>query len=277
MNRFSFFLCILLLCHSQGLFAQEVFRYGVAPWTNLKLLQSWASPIKNSLEKQLKNPVQITSAADVGAYLQKAIDLKMDAFQVPSHLAVYLIDEHGFQPVIYVEGRSQVLLVGSARSQFQGLKQASEGQVLLGGPLTITTQVGKKWFRDAGLVPQYVYKKDQWKVMDELFSGSNKVGVVMSVMFESLTPVLKSKLIEIKRSVFFVNGMLLAVPSLDSNTVKKLQQGFLSVKSDEHYFLMSAHIPTEKHMNKMRNVISPYYSETVSEINKQLNVRDKLK
>lgn len=271
MNLRVYLFIVLVFFHAQASFSKEVFHYGVVPWTHSKLLQAWASPIKKRLEAQLKQSVQITSSANIGAYLQKAMDNKMQVFQVPAHLAVYLIDEYAFKPVVYVEGRSHVVLLSLSDSGVSDLKEASKAEVIVGSPLMMTTQIGKKWFVDAGLTPTYVYQKDQWQVMDALFSeGNTKVAIVMSAMYENLAPVLKNKLVEIKRSNFPVSGMLLATPQLDEETVKRIQNSFLSFDANTHYFLVSASLPTALKMKKMREMVAPYYVETMKEIKQTL-------
>ena len=73
----------------------------------------------------------------------------------------------------------------------------------------MTHKISKKWFKDEGVAPNYVYKNNQWEILDGVMNDRYSSGLMLTGLSEILSPTLRNKLHVIKISDASVAGLLL--------------------------------------------------------------------
>ena len=252
----------------------DVLHFGVAPWTEPKLLMAWFQPIKKILDAEYGGSTVLKSAAHLADHVKKSIQGNYDVIQMPAQISFFLMEQYGFKPILIIHGNghkhTRVLLVSLARNHILTLKNASKFGIAVGSNLTLTTQIAEKWFAESGDVPNFLYVDHQWNILDGIVSGRYQSGAVLAGMLSSLSPVIKNKLHVIKKSDVSVGGLLLARPDFPDSNISALQSVLLNFNGIDRTLLKSAQFPTDKGLAELRESIKPYYDDAVKRI--QLNL-----
>jgi phosphonate transport system substrate-binding protein len=128
-------------------------RLGLAPFLSPNALMAAFRPLREHLQQQLQQPVELYTARDFLSLFDAARRNDYDIALLPAHLAALLARDHGWIPMAYTVRSTAVLVVASTASGLQSPAQLRGQRVAMLDPLSFSATVGTAWLRSQGLNP----------------------------------------------------------------------------------------------------------------------------
>ena len=159
---------------------------GVAPWTNSQIAKFWSGQLGKHFRSGYCIAATFRSDADYLAYLHAAVSGKYDLLDAPPHIALFLVQHHGFQ-IVARERFNTARTTYFVRSDSKIMSLADLGSKVLAAPdpLGFVSLVAVERF--AGRMPPttitYFGKHEQ--VISAVLNKQASAGVIYSPMLDS--------------------------------------------------------------------------------------------
>lgn len=144
------FLCCLCLC-GFAVQAAAAFTLGVLPVHSARVLAERYEPLRAYLEKQLKQPVRIESAADFARFQARTLNGDFDLTITPSHFARLAQQDAGFQPLAQFTPDHDSLLVASSDRPLAGIGDLRGKKLAVIDRLAVTVMAALSYLEEQGL------------------------------------------------------------------------------------------------------------------------------
>ena len=126
---------------------------GLVPNLSARALISAFQPMKESLEKQLKQPVELYTAPNFRAFHESTLKGEYDLIVTPAHFAWLAMREAKYVPLLTYENPLRGLMIvkrGSSITSAQALRGKKVG---ITDPLALVAMRGQQWLKEQGLQP----------------------------------------------------------------------------------------------------------------------------
>ena len=126
---------------------------GLVPNLSARTLITAFQPMKVSLEKQLKQPVEFYTAPSFQAFHESTLRGEYDVVVTPAHFAWIAIQDADYVPLMTYQNTLQGLVIVQKGSDITSVKALRGKKVGITDPLAIVSMRGLQWFREQGLQP----------------------------------------------------------------------------------------------------------------------------
>jgi phosphonate transport system substrate-binding protein len=127
------------------------FEIGLLPNLSARVLMTLYQPLRDFLARELKRPVQMSSAPDWTAFQQRTVGLEYDMVVTGAHLARLAQIDRGHQPLVSYVPDIKGLLVCSAAKPIQQLSELRGQTLVLSNPQSLVSLRGLQWLAENGL------------------------------------------------------------------------------------------------------------------------------
>ena len=258
--------CALLLFSAQILAAEPI-KFGISPWTSPHLLQAWAKPVEEALEKQTGVSYQISSAANLQKYLLAAVEGQYEILQTPMHLGLYLVRYHNFKPLVFARAKLKLMVLTRQELSIEGLAQLKGTSMAVSGPLAMATFVAQEAIVNKLFNVNLVPERNHWKAMEALQKKRMQSAVVGNYLYARLSPPLKSRLKVLYEFPIELDGLLLVSPGSSPKHLDSITSGLLGFEPHKSSLLTRFEKVTEKELNGWFDIMNTY----VNLVNRYMN------
>lgn len=193
--------------------AGESFKVGVAPHTSARVILELYRPLREHLEKQLGQRVEIMTATDFTEFVRQALAQSFDLVITTGHQARLLQKDAHYDPLLTYKADFKSLVIVAGRGKVK--KPADlKGTTVIGlSSTSLVTLWGEHWLKGQGLgeVPvRYVSAADS--VAQLVLRGEGSAGLVSLPNFQKLAPEVQADLRILAESapmlgrVYLLNG-----------------------------------------------------------------------
>lgn len=126
---------------------------GLVPNVSARTLISAFQPLREHLEKVLKQPVEIYTAPDYRTFHEQTQRGDFDLVVTPAHFAWLAMKEARYTPLVTYQTPLQSLLLVGAGSRIDSAQALRGKTVGIVDPLAIVSMRGLDWFQEQGLQP----------------------------------------------------------------------------------------------------------------------------
>jgi phosphonate transport system substrate-binding protein len=127
------------------------FEIGLLPNLSARVLMTQYQPLRDFLARELKRPVQISSAADWTTFQQRTVALEYDMVVTGAHLARLAQIDRGLVPLVSYVPDIKGLLVCAAAKPIQQLSELRGQTLVLSNPQSLVALRGLQWLAENGL------------------------------------------------------------------------------------------------------------------------------
>lgn len=247
----------LLLLSTQVL-AQETVKFGISPWTTPQLLQAWAKPVEQAMEKQTGISYQVASSANLQKYLLDAIQGEFEILQTPMHLGLYLIRHHRFKPVMFARAKLKLLVLTRQNLPIDYLAQLKGTSMAVSGPVAIATLVAKEAIVNQLFEVELVPEKNHWQALEALQKKRTQSALVVDYLFRRLSQPLKSRLKVLYEFPITLDGLLLMPPNSSNEVRADIAEGLMEFTPYKSSLLTQFEKVTEQELAQWFEVMNAY-------------------
>jgi phosphonate transport system substrate-binding protein len=214
-------LMAVLLFPSYG-FSRDSFVIGVAPHTSARVILEMYQPLRSSLEKSLKLPVEVVTAPDFDNFARRALAGEYDMVITTGHQARLLQTDAGYLPLLTYKADFKAVAFVAKKGAIRS-PQDLKGKNTLGlSQTSLVTLWGQHWLADNGLssVPvRYVSASDS--VGQLVAAGDSAAGFTSMANYQKLSPELQAQLRILAESPTMV-GRVYLLNNRDSSREKEI-------------------------------------------------------
>jgi len=224
-------LCLCLLGFSAQ--AAATFTLGVLPIHSARVLAERYEPLRAYLEKHLKQPVRIESAADFARFQARTLQGDFDLTITPSHFARLAQKDAGFLPLAQFTPDHDALLVTSSDRPSAGVGDLRGKQLAVIDRLAVTVMATLSYLDEQGLEAERDYSVTEHRTHASaaysLITGLSAAAVTSSQGMLQIPEYLRRKLVVQKHIADIPAFVFLArpdTPRIQAEHLKKLLQEF---------------------------------------------------
>lgn len=178
--------------------ASELLKVGLLPTLSTRTLISNDQPLRAYLERELKRPVVLLTAADFQTFRRDTVAGAFDLALTAAHLARLAQTRHGMQPLATYRATNRAILV-TTKSRPVGTPEAMRGQkVAILDPLALSVLRALEWLKGHGLVAgrdyQVLLTPNHNSVAHSVINGESILGVTAPAGFRQLPADMRQQL-----------------------------------------------------------------------------------
>ncbi len=248
----------VFLLFSPHLLAQKPVSFGISPWTTPQLLQAWAKPVEEALEKQTGVAYQISSSANLQKFLLAAVDGQFEVLQAPIHLGLYLMRHHQFKGVMFSRAKLKLILVTRKELSIDHLAQLKGTLMAVSGPVAIATLVVKEAISNKLFEAQLAPERNHWQAMEALHKKRTHSAVVVDYLYGRLSQPLKSRLKVLYEFPVVLDGLVLTPANSSADAQANIRNGLKDFKPHKSSLLKGFEVITQQELNEWYEVMNAY-------------------
>ncbi|ARN76064.1 hypothetical protein BST96_19360 [Oceanicoccus sagamiensis] len=205
----------------------------MVPVAAANLFAIWSGKINRELSKQSCYKFDFHSAANFKQFIDKAHNKTFDMVAVPAHLASYLINKEGYQPMAFLVWESRYLYITKTNSSLLTLQQFDGITLALPDPLTETSILAKAELEAINQSAQYQHYQNYNQVLHALMESSVDAAVMISPFYNGYKarPHFNNSTQVIHSAAFPSHGMLLATENIGKQQREELFNTLASLES----------------------------------------------
>ena len=131
---------------------------GVLPNISARALMTQYQPMREYLERELKRPVQVSTAPNWVAFHQRTMSREYDVVITASHAARLVQLERGYMPLLVYVPDIKGLIVFASSRPIKGIADLRGQTLVLSNPQSLVTLRGLQWMADNDLQKDKDYK-----------------------------------------------------------------------------------------------------------------------
>lgn len=195
--------CVLLccLCLPPAGVAVETFHLGVAPHSSARIVISQYQPLRSALQGAFEMPVDVSTARDFTAFIQRALIFDYDIAITTAHQAAVLRDDAGFIPLLTYRADFEAVAVTPVDTGINSVRDLNAQPVLGLNPASLVTLWGIDLLEKNQTKPKslaYITASDS--LAELLLRGEAAAGFMSLANYQKLAPELRARLKIIARS-----------------------------------------------------------------------------
>lgn len=234
--RTLFFACTCLMLGTHATHAAADFLLGVVPVHSARVLTERYEPLRVYLEKFLKQPVRIESAADFRRFHERTLRGDFDLAITTAHFARLAQKEAGLQPLVQFTPDHDALLIYAAERPLANFNELKGGQLAVIDRLAITVMAALAFLDSQGLEAnqdyQVVEHRTHASVAYSLISGLSAAAVSTSQGLLQVPDELRRKLVVQKHIADIPAFVLIAKASMDKVQLERLKNSLLAFPNE---------------------------------------------
>jgi phosphonate transport system substrate-binding protein len=219
---------------------------GVLPNISARVLLSQYQPMREYLAREMKRPVQVSTAPNWTSFHQRTLALDYDLVVTAVNLARVAQLERGYTPLLVYAPNIKGLLICSASKPIKSVADL-RGQVLaLSNPQSLITLRGFQWLAESGLQRERDFKTVNTATDDSVgnvvLRGEAVAAMLSGGEYRAIPESAKSQL-QVMTTFAEVTGfVVLANPKFSATETKVLREqllGFASTSDEGRAFFAS--------------------------------------
>jgi len=254
--RAVFILGLLLAVNT---LADERLRIGVSPWTSGQLLKAWMDPVVNHIEHHGGARYHFASGNSLHEYLIRVAREELDLITIPMHMGLFLVEELGFIPLVFIRADVDVMLVTHSESPYKTLADLNGVQITVADPISITGLITESLLKDKGFEYSVNYLGHHWKLTDALIKRQIQVAPIVGNHVGVNSGKLSKKLRVLHRFPHRLDGLMMVNPKADAKTVKQLREILSSFSPASHSMIKKMDKVTEPELAQWQSWLAPFF------------------
>jgi phosphonate transport system substrate-binding protein len=131
--------------------ATPAFEIGLLPNISARVLLAQYQPLRDFLTRELKRPVQLSTAPDWATFHQRTVALEYDLVITAAHLARLAQLERGHLPLVSYTPDIKGLVVCATSKPIKSIAELRGQTLVLSNPQSLVTLRGMQWLAENGL------------------------------------------------------------------------------------------------------------------------------
>jgi phosphonate transport system substrate-binding protein len=219
--------------------ASAPFEIGLLPNLSPRVLMAQYQPLRDFLARELRRPVQVSTAPDWATFQQRALALEYDMTITGAHLARLAQLDRGHQPLVSYVPDIKALMVCAAAKPVRQLADLRGQTIVLSNPQSLVTLRGMQWLAENGLQQGKDFRTIKTPTDDSVGSvvlrGDALAALVSGGEFRALPDATKTQLQVVNNFAEVPGFVALASPKLTASEVQNLRAKLLQFaqSSDE--------------------------------------------
>ncbi len=127
------------------------FEIGLLPSISARVLLAQYQPLRDFLTRELKRPVQLSTAPDWATFHQRTVALEYAWVSTGAHLARLAQLERGHLPLVSYTPDIKALVVFAASKPIKSIAELRGQTLVLSNPQSLVTLRGMQWLAENGL------------------------------------------------------------------------------------------------------------------------------
>lgn len=200
---------------------------GVFPYLSANVVIKKFLPLRDYLEKQLGQPVQLYTAPDFETFTRRMLNSEYDIAIAAPHLARLAQTRAGYRPLLKHQQRWRSIIVVSTDSTINSPAGLRGKTLATPDSLALVTMEGKQWLRQHGLQPGTDVALHQAASHNNAVylvrSGRAAAAITEENILGQMPDALKNSVRVFARLEPMTNIIYLATSRLDKATVKRIE------------------------------------------------------
>ena len=175
--------------------AAEPLRVGVAPHSSARMVLEMYQPLRQALEAELGQPVEIQTAPDFTEFARRALAGEYDVAITTGHQARLLQTDAGYLPLVTYAGTFRAVVVAAKDAPVRKAQDLSGKTVIGLSPTSLVTQWGLHWLARNHVADAHVrYVSAADSVARLILGGEAVAGFMSTANVVGLAPELRARL-----------------------------------------------------------------------------------
>ncbi|MCK6390383.1 MAG: phosphate/phosphite/phosphonate ABC transporter substrate-binding protein [Azonexus sp.] len=212
--------------------AASTLKFGVVPYLTARRLATLYEPARACFERLVAHPVQISSAPDYAAHLERLRSHEYDLVADSLPLARLAQREHGYLPLARTRVPLQPILVVAADSPLKTVDQLRGGAIAVSDRLAALTLIGLRFLRDNNLRPNsdvtIKVAGSHVNAIQRVMTGDVMAAVISRTTLKQIDPQLAGKVRLLRELPQALSAVVYAASPAFAAQFDALKQGLLS-------------------------------------------------
>ena len=143
--------CLAALSPTAEAAVDSALEIGVLPNVSARVLLAQYAPMREFLSRELRRPVQVSTAPNWTRFHQRTLSLDYDLVVIAANLARLAQIERGHVPLLSYLPAMRGLLVSSVRRPVQQVAELAGQTLALANPQSLVALRGMRWLEENGL------------------------------------------------------------------------------------------------------------------------------
>lgn len=208
------------------------FTIGILPVHSSRVLVERYEPLRTYLEKKLRQPVRIESAADFARFQQRTLRGDFDLAITAAHFARMAQKDQGLQPLAQFQPDHDALLIFNARQPLSGPLDLRGKQLAVIDRLAITVMAALQFLDEQGLEADVDYRvvehRTHASAAHSLVKGLSSAAVTTSQGLLQIPEDMRARLVVIKHIADIPAFVFLARQDMPAADVQRLRDLLLA-------------------------------------------------
>lgn len=223
--------------------------FGIYPYLSPSEIVTYFSPLADYLQQQLGREVELRSAPDFNAFIDRTRGGDYDLIFTAPHLGRLAQKQSAFQPLAQSGWRIEVLVVTRKEGALQQLDDLKHHSLAIGAKLSMTYQLVNHALALRGLQlereVEFIQTASFSNVIEAVVRGEADAGATGTILWQRAPEAQRAALKEIYRSESVPGFLLLSHPRLGEARYRQLRQALLSFATSaagQRYFSTTGQI-----------------------------------
>ena len=214
----------------------ETLTIGVLPFIPTPILMAQNEPLKNYLERNNRNKVNVVTAPNFRAFFEGTMKGDYDLSVTGSHLARVGQLDGGMVPIAIYEPRIRALLIGAKEGGIKSAKDMKGKAVVYQNPQSLVAMHARQWLQKQDLQAERDFEvkaaRTDIGVGRMILTGEAAGAFMSNGEFRSIPAADAERLVIVEQVVDFPNFVVLAHPRLGAAVIQTLRSQFHAFASD---------------------------------------------
>ena len=204
---------------------------GLHPNISARTILVMYQPMREYLEKELGQPIELYSAPDFRTYMRRTLNQEYDIAVTAPHLARLAQKRGGYVPLVYYLDKLHGIFIVANHSPLRKISDLRGKTIAIPDPLTIISIMGLEFLHSHGLDPAKDIKlflaRSHNNAAISVESGESDAAIIGSVPYEQLPIELKSRLRIIASTASIPSQFIVASPKLPPDKIERIKAALL--------------------------------------------------
>ena len=214
----------------------ETLTIGILPFIPTPLLMAQNEPLKNYLERNNRNKVNVVTAPNFRAFFEGTMKGDYDLSVTGSHLARVGQLDGGMVPIAIYEPRIRALMIGAREGGIKSAKDLKGKAVVYQNPQSLVAMHARQWLQKQDLQAERDFEvkaaRTDIGVGRMILTGEAAGAFMSNGEFRAIPAADAERLVIVEQIVDFPNFVVLAHPRLGATVIQTLRSQFQAFASD---------------------------------------------
>lgn len=204
---------------------------GVLPNISTRVLLAQYQPMRDYLSRELKRPVQISTAPNWSVFHQRTLGLEYDVAITAAHLARVAQVDRGYVPLVSYLPDIKGMVIHATDRPIASVAELRGRTLVLSNPQSLVTLRGMKWLHEKGLERDTDFKTIGTPTDDSVGSvvvrGDAIAAMLSSGEYRAIPEATKARLQILSVFAEVPGFVVMASPRLSAADRRRLEEQFL--------------------------------------------------